>query len=296
MISSKSFSSRTINVRLCYGWCYYYYYYYSLLIVVALTYLPTRAQTATTDATKSLYDHRIPNDKEDDRLYKGWSGLRISGSSLPMVYYHDLTIAVVEIGGGRVLLNCELIEVFNDNQASDALRNLSKQLNRPFQLKFNEMFELMLQCDKLDPGRIRKLSAGGVGGSAFENTEDSNDVPTTPNTLMSGILPGTKWCGKGDLAKNYFDLGTEENIDMCCRKHDLCPTKVRGHLVRYNLTNKSAYTRSHCDCDDDFLKCLKSKKRNISDLMGNIYFNILELPCIEDDDKGRKHFREARHY
>lgn len=52
------------------------------------------------------------------------------------------------------------------------------------------MFELMLQCDKLDPGRIRKLSAGGVGGSAFENTEDSNDVPTTPNTLMSGILPG----------------------------------------------------------------------------------------------------------
>lgn len=56
-------------------------------------------------------------------------------------------------------------------------------------------------------------------------------------------LAGTKWCGTGDIAANYFDLGTEKEIDRCCRTHDLCPVKVRAFQSRYGLNNMSFYSK-----------------------------------------------------
>jgi len=31
------------------------------------------------------------------------------------------------------------------------------------------------------------------------------------------IMPGTKWCGQGDIAENYHDLGYHADVDKCCR-------------------------------------------------------------------------------
>ena len=31
------------------------------------------------------------------------------------------------------------------------------------------------------------------------------------------IMPGTKWCGQGDIAEHYNDLGYHTNVDKCCR-------------------------------------------------------------------------------
>jgi hypothetical protein len=31
------------------------------------------------------------------------------------------------------------------------------------------------------------------------------------------ILPGTKWCGQGDIAQGYNDLGYHAEEDKCCR-------------------------------------------------------------------------------
>uniref|UniRef100_A0A1B0D9R2 Uncharacterized protein n=1 Tax=Phlebotomus papatasi TaxID=29031 RepID=A0A1B0D9R2_PHLPP len=39
------------------------------------------------------------------------SGLRQKNDSLMMIYHHDLTIAVVELGPEKSLLGCELIEI-----------------------------------------------------------------------------------------------------------------------------------------------------------------------------------------
>jgi len=39
------------------------------------------------------------------------SGKRVSNDSLIMIYYHDLTIAVTELGPQKLLLGCELIEI-----------------------------------------------------------------------------------------------------------------------------------------------------------------------------------------
>lgn len=53
---------------------------------------------------------------------------------------------------------------------------------------------------------------------------------------------GTKWCGTGDIATNYYDLGSEVVVDKCCRAHDICPVKVLGYAKKYELYNDSFIT------------------------------------------------------
>lgn len=41
---------------------------------------------------------------------KPYTGRRIGNDTLRMIYHHDQTVAVVELGPNKLLLNCELIE------------------------------------------------------------------------------------------------------------------------------------------------------------------------------------------
>lgn len=107
------------------------------------------------------------------------------------------------------------------------------------------------------------------------------------------MVLGTKWCGTGDIASDYHDLGTEPNVDRCCRAHDLCPVKVRAYSQRYNLTNNSLYTKSHCKCDDTLYNCLKSSDSPTAHIMGNVYFNLVQVPCVIDQRDTRS-FRKAK--
>lgn len=42
---------------------------------------------------------------------KSYSGKRVKNDSIRMVYFHDQTVAIVELEPDKLLLNCELIEV-----------------------------------------------------------------------------------------------------------------------------------------------------------------------------------------
>lgn len=110
---------------------------------------------------------------------------------------------------------------------------------------FNEMVKLMSQCEIVDS--LKSLSSKKKESSKpnvnREIKEQSGIFGNNPFSLLSGIIPGTKWCGTGDIAKNYHDLGTEPSVDRCCRTHDLCPVKVRSYQNRYNLINNSLYTK-----------------------------------------------------
>ncbi|XP_025415862.1 uncharacterized protein LOC112687397 isoform X3 [Sipha flava] len=215
---------------------------------------------------------------------KSYTGYKVNPSSLRMIYYHDQTIAVVEIGEGKSLLNCELIEIYNDEEGKVMLKNLTR-INKPLPINLSQMMNLISQCDLLDPHQVNpeEIKLRSIGSSGGET--DSNGIQTTTsNSLYSGILPGTKWCGSGDLATSYFDLGPEVKLDMCCRTHDLCPSKVRSYATRYNVTNNSMYTKSHCICDKTFFNCLKKANHPTGDLMGSIYFNILRVPCLDEKD------------
>lgn len=42
---------------------------------------------------------------------KSYSGKRVKNDSIRMVYFHDQTVAIVELEPDKLLLSCELIEV-----------------------------------------------------------------------------------------------------------------------------------------------------------------------------------------
>ena len=115
---------------------------------------------------------------------------------------------------------------------------------------------------------------------------------------------GTKWCGPGDIAQSYDELGALVDVDKCCRAHDHCPIKVKGFASAHGLMNLSFYTkygkllnqknsfyitnilyfifpflvRSHCACDDEFFSCLKALPTPVSRMIGNLYFNVIQMP------------------
>uniref|UniRef100_A0A6B2EKB4 Phospholipase A2 n=1 Tax=Phlebotomus kandelakii TaxID=1109342 RepID=A0A6B2EKB4_9DIPT len=225
---------------------------------------------------------------------KTYTGVRQTNDSLVMIYHHDLTIAIVELGPEKSLLGCELIEINNDDEGAKVLKELAT-VNIPLQIDFREMVKLMKQCEKID--YMRKVKRQGAPESDQTTNRQHQTGYFTGATeglsILSGILPGTKWCGTGDIAKTYHDLGTEATMDMCCRTHDLCPVKVRAYQQRYNLTNKSIYTKSHCKCDDMLFNCLKRTNTSASQFMGTIYFNVVQVPCVLDTERGYR-FRKAR--
>lgn len=229
-------------------------------------------------------------EKRSLQQMKTYSGNRISNDSLIMIYYHDSTIAVVELGPQKLLLNCELIEIYSDNEGKILLDNLSK-INRPLEIKFKEMLKLMNQCEQVDKynSRSRKAKTDQLSTT----TPPTNLFQKNPLSIFSGIIPGTKWCGTGDIAETYSDLGTESTMDRCCRAHDLCPVKIRAYQSRYDLSNESLYTKSHCICDDMLFSCLKKTNTSASQLMGSIYFNLVQVPCLTDGPKGLQ-YRAAK--
>lgn len=110
-------------------------------------------------------------------------------------------------------------------------------------------------------------------------------------SMMSGIVPNTLWCGLGDRASNYSELGVEYRVDSCCRAHDHCPIRMKPFTADYGLVNWSMSTRSHCDCDFDFDDCLKLANTTLSNVIRNLYFRFVGLQCI--DVEGRRLLNKA---
>ncbi|XP_065288242.1 uncharacterized protein [Dermacentor albipictus] len=63
---------------------------------------------------------------------------------------------------------------------------------------------------------------------------------TTLQSLL--IYPGTKWCGAGDIANGYDDLGRAKEIDMCCRDHDHADDKILAFQTKHGIKNFMFYT------------------------------------------------------
>jgi len=75
--------------------------------------------------------------------------------------------------------------------------------------------------------------------------------------MYNEIYPGTKWCGLGNKADKYVDLGSEGPEDVCCRNHDFCPVSVEIGQTLYGVNNPSRQTYSMCACDVRILRCLE---------------------------------------
>ncbi|XP_078082240.1 group 3 secretory phospholipase A2 [Mustelus asterias] len=93
-------------------------------------------------------------------------------------------------------------------------------------------------------------------------------------------LPGTIWCGAGDSAENFTDLGIFDQTDLCCREHDHCAHKISAFEYNYGMRNFRLHTVSHCDCDYRFRKCLLNVNDTMSTLVGITFFSIFQIPCF----------------
>ncbi|XP_044738205.1 phospholipase A2-like [Chrysoperla carnea] len=110
--------------------------------------------------------------------------------------------------------------------------------------------------------------------------EDGNPIG---EQRLSLIVPGTKWCGSGNISENYEDLGKFKETDKCCRAHDYCDDIIEAGETKYNLTNNSFYTRLNCKCDEEFYNCLRGTDSYVSNHVGGIYFNVLGTKCYRED-------------
>ncbi|XP_030375269.1 phospholipase A2 large subunit [Scaptodrosophila lebanonensis] len=86
-------------------------------------------------------------------------------------------------------------------------------------------------------------------------------------------VPGTKWCGPGNIADSYDDLGTEVELDMCCRAHDHCTERISPQKQLYGLSNDRMFPIFSCNCEAIFRNCLTSLHNMESAALGRIYFS-----------------------
>lgn len=124
---------------------------------------------------------------------------------------------------------------------------------------------------------------GPVASIAEEHTK--KPIPKGTNEEKSFLdavrMPGTDWCGKGWRTDSYQKLGGFSDADRCCRQHDLgCPISIQPGETKYALTNMRFHTVMHCTCDDRFRSCLKMTSSKSGDIVGNLFFNIANIPCF----------------
>ena len=76
-------------------------------------------------------------------------------------------------------------------------------------------------------------------------------------------------------------MGGYAGADRCCRQHDLgCSISIEPGTTQYGLTNQRIHTVMHCSCDERFRSCLKMARTQAADIVGNLFFNIADIPCF----------------
>ncbi|CAB4067263.1 PLA2G [Lepeophtheirus salmonis] len=169
-----------------------------------------------------------------------------------LILYFEKTVAYVAFKG-NIITNCELFNVHNKDV--DGKNKLLKKLEvskgaHSIQINLKEILIVLEYCQEFDESK-------------------------------------RNWCGFGNIAKEFEDLGEIENVDACCRTHDHCPISVSAYQLNYGIFNFHPYTLSHCDCDSMFYRCLNNaEKKNDSVAtvaiknIKKIYFNIAAVKCI----------------
>lgn len=79
-----------------------------LLVLLAVVCISDEAPQVPAAARRTLFQE--PS-KDMPGPEKNYTGIRFREDSKLIIYHHEQTIAVVEVGNGRELFNCELLEV-----------------------------------------------------------------------------------------------------------------------------------------------------------------------------------------
>ncbi|CAL4097806.1 unnamed protein product [Meganyctiphanes norvegica] len=106
----------------------------------------------------------------------------------------------------------------------------------------------------------------------------------TENIGTKLLIPGTNYCGRGDRARSFDDLGSSLSEDLCCRDHDYCDDYILPGETKYGLHNDwLLFVVSNCDCDRRFLQCLNAADTILSKTIKFGYFNLINVKCFTYD-------------
>ncbi|XP_069997275.1 uncharacterized protein [Penaeus vannamei] len=196
---------------------------------------------------------------------------RSDGGTSWTAYFHDQAIAIIQQTSEGTVVNCTLQEVIQVWEQREALAHLGRVMPL-VPVPFQHMVHLVTLCGTFTPYQPQPIVA---------QQTPANKLWWLDMSALQGILPGTLWCGMGDQAATYHQLGPRRQLDSCCRAHDHCPIKLRPMMTRYGLTNYGFKTMSHCSCDLEFYRCLKAAGDSVATMVGQVYFNYLKMECID---------------
>lgn len=69
-------------------------------------------------------------------------------------------------------------------------------------------------------GQSKVLKETDTSFSFEDDSDNSIEQEAPPRERINLSYPGTRWCGPGNTADDYDDLGAHPEEDKCCRRHD----------------------------------------------------------------------------
>ncbi len=105
----------------------------------------------------------------------------------------------------------------------------------------------------------------------YNSTQVISEKPPGPTQVISKVSNKRLWF---------------ERLNRCCMDHEDCNRFIPAKQERYNYRNDREYTVYDCKCDDSFAECLKYADSYTADAVGDLYFNVLKMPCINFSEDG----------
>ncbi|XP_069017424.1 uncharacterized protein proca1 [Embiotoca jacksoni] len=177
------------------------------------------------------------------------------------------------------LVNCSVI--VNHMHVKSFMHECSVGLKeqraaRRLETRFAHMEEAKLLCREFKESSERSGTA---------KKDDSGDSALQEKVLKRSkrgfTYPGTLWCGAGNTADRYDQLGEFAATDSCCRIHDHCPHVIHAFSSNYGYTNFKWHPICHCDCDNTLKACLRQVNDTSSRVVGQAFFNVIGVPCFD---------------
>ncbi|XP_044057146.1 uncharacterized protein proca1 [Siniperca chuatsi] len=177
------------------------------------------------------------------------------------------------------LVNCSVI--VNQIQVKSFMHECrlglkDQRAGRHLETRFARMDEAKLKCREF---KERSERSGRV------KKDDNDDSALRDKVLKRSkrgfTYPGTLWCGAGNMADHYGQLGEFAQTDSCCRTHDHCPHVIHAFSSNYGHTNFKWHSICHCDCDNALKDCLRKVNDTSSRVVGQAFFNVIGVPCFD---------------
>ncbi|XP_031428721.1 uncharacterized protein proca1 [Clupea harengus] len=146
---------------------------------------------------------------------------------------------------------------------------------------FTNITEVKLKCLQLKSKRSTSTSELPSNEAREKEKVPGKETSILRRSKRGFTYPGTLWCGAGNNADHYDQLGEFAETDKCCRVHDYCPHVIHAFSTNYGYTNFKWVSISHCDCDNAMKACLRNVNDTSSRIVGQAFFNVMEVPCFE---------------